>query len=210
MIVSSRRLPARATIAPWKCWLALPRRLFVVGGGRGFALFHCRADRCHALGAAAAADGAHFNGAAHRVDVVDVAGLQAGHEDPPVRVADHQALGRQFGESLPDRVPGNAQVLRDGRFREPGSRQQQALRQLQAQLGRHPVRHGRNRHTQPGRRAQRGSRCGVSLLPCRGSGRRGLMPGGKDSGSCFGAGHTPEFTRSSHRWIEESLNNLNF
>ena len=149
MIVSSRRLPARATIAPWKCWLARAQALFVVGGRRGFALLDGGAHRGHALRAAAPADGADFDGAAHGVDVVDVARPKARHEDAAVGVPDHQPLGRQFGEGLADRVAGNPEVLGDGRLGQPGSRQQQALRQLQAQFGRHPVRHGGNGHAQP-------------------------------------------------------------
>ena len=125
--------------------------LLVIGGGGGFALFNGSADRGHALRAPAAADRTDFNGAAHGVDVVDVAGLESGHEDAAVGVPDHQALGRQFGEGLADRVAGDAQVFGDGRLCEPGSRQEQALRQLQAQLGRHPVRHGGDGHAQPRR-----------------------------------------------------------
>ena len=48
----------------------------------------------------------------------------------------------------------------DSVSRAPG--QQQPLRQLQAQFGRHPVRHGRNGHAQPGRSRAEG-RAGIRI-----------------------------------------------
>ena len=93
MIVFSRRLPARATIALWKCWFAVPSAFVVVGGGRDLAFLHRRPDGGHSFGAAPAADGADFDHPANGVDVVDIAGLQACHKDPAVGVPDHQPFG---------------------------------------------------------------------------------------------------------------------
>ena len=121
---------------------------------RGPAFLHGRAYRRHPLGAPAAPEGSHFDEPAHGVDVMDLARPQGRDEHAPVGVPDHQPLGRELGKGLADGVAGNAQLLGDRRFGQPCARQQQPFSQLQAQLGRDPVRHGGDGHPQPGRRAR--------------------------------------------------------
>lgn len=87
--------------------------LVVVRCGRALAFLHCGPDGGHSFRAAPAADGANFDGPAHGVDVVDIAGFQACHENPAVWVADHQPFARKLGKGFAHSVAGDPKVLGD-------------------------------------------------------------------------------------------------